>query len=568
MSSTPDSSVAKEELEAAGMTAVEMDLRGVGRQLFGINSSLMQAKESACNTLYQYTEDLGDRLAAHAARALAVVLPNLGPRNAVAVQVVSAAVIPRLVGISGRRAAAAKAASAGDAVALVAEADAMLDASIRELCRVVSNISGDLGAALEAGGGDMEPACIAADSLSTLLGDHSGVQKPSPLSVTAEREMGAVRVLRDAVVASVRRTQVRFAKGAAGGRRNPLSGMTGAVDRVDREEQEGWEEDIINSAADGIGWVIKKRRESFIPIFESELKPLMLSLLAEGQSATGSTATLPSLPKPAPHKSFGLCVGIDILEHAGEPGRQAVLSALLPALVDGYRDEAASTRQTCAYGLGVAGEHGGPGFDVHAASCLQLLTELAQVTDPEDEDLLSVADNAVSGALRLIIHRVPALAESLGCRASDGKEAITSSTSFQSLMSTLLARLPLTTDVTEAHDCHRRIVALANALDPTVLGGSKAPLVARLVTAIARMMVYQTSPHEEAMADETEEKMWERQLVDPKTRMEAERALGVLQGKFALPFKKAWSALDDETMTMAQTPTASFGPVRSNARSV
>lgn len=87
MSSAPDSVNAKEELEAAGMTAIEMDLRGVGRQLFGVNTSLMQAKESACKTLYQYTGDLGDSLAPHAASTLSVVLPNLGPRNAVAVQV-------------------------------------------------------------------------------------------------------------------------------------------------------------------------------------------------------------------------------------------------------------------------------------------------------------------------------------------------------------------------------------------------------------------------------------------------------------------------------------------------
>lgn len=85
----------------------------------------------------------------------------------------------------------------------------MLNASVDALCEVVSRISSDLGAALEAdGGGDMEPTCLAADSLSSLLGDHCKITDPSPVSLTAEREMTAVTVLRDAAAASMRRSEV------------------------------------------------------------------------------------------------------------------------------------------------------------------------------------------------------------------------------------------------------------------------------------------------------------------------------------------------------------------------
>ncbi|CAN0567928.1 unnamed protein product, partial [Ectocarpus sp. 12 AP-2014] len=96
-SNAPEAALAKDELEAEGLTAMAVDLRGVGRQVFGVNTSLMQAKESACKTLYQYTEDLGEGFAAHAAETLAVVIPNLGPRNAIGVQVISSAIVPKLV---------------------------------------------------------------------------------------------------------------------------------------------------------------------------------------------------------------------------------------------------------------------------------------------------------------------------------------------------------------------------------------------------------------------------------------------------------------------------------------
>lgn len=587
VSSTPDSTVAKEELEAAGMTAVEMDLRGVGRQLFGVNTSLMQAKESACNTLYQYTEDLGDGLSLLAPRALAVVLPNLGPRNAVAVQVVSAAIIPRLVGMASRRVAVMMASGASEASAMVAEADRMLASSVQELCEVVSNISKDLGAALEAGGGDMEPACIAADSLSTLLSDHCNVKKPSPLTLSAEREMMAIRTLRDAAIASMRRSQIRCRKGGNGsggrdGGRHPLSGLTGAVDSADREEQEAWEDDLMTSAVDGIGWVIKKRQESFVPIFESELKPLIVPLLIGDQSPPCEAGSQPLDGKtPSSHKLFGLCMGIDILEHCGESGRRSIFTALLPALVHACADEAASTRQACAYGLGVAGEFGGPEFDPHASSALQLLITLSQGADPEDEDSLSVVDNAVSAAVRLVISRASTLATSLGVGGTGGGKVplpranLVSAPAFVSLMSSLLARLPLTTDVAEGHDCHRRIVALTKALDPIVLGGEKGLLVNQLVGVIAGMMVYQASPQEQGEMDccstgacpakESEEQMWSRQLVDRETRENAGQALGLLRDRFKLSFDTAYAALEDRTRSMVQLPSSRFPPCRANS---
>ena len=131
VSSASSAATAREQLEEAGLTPLEMDVRGLGRQLFGVNTSLMQAKESACRALFQYTDDLGEGFAAHARETLLAVLPNLGPRNAVAVQVVSAAIVPRLVGMVSRRASDF----------LTGEAQTILDLSIRSLCEVRFSLS-------------------------------------------------------------------------------------------------------------------------------------------------------------------------------------------------------------------------------------------------------------------------------------------------------------------------------------------------------------------------------------------------------------------------------------------
>lgn len=498
-------------------------------------------------------------------------------------QVVSAAIVPRLVGMASRRPEAAA----------VAEAQAMLDASVDALCEVVSRISGDLGVALEAGGvGDMEPACIAADALSTLLGDHCKLKDPSVLSVGAEREMTAVTVLRDAAAASMRRSDVRASLGTGGGvgrgQHHPLVGMTGAVDAADEEEQEEWEEDILTSAVDGIGWIIKGRKEAIVPTFEALLKPVVLPLLMEaegtdqqpaGPPSSSSLATLPS------QKSFGLCMCIDVLEHCGEPGRQSVFPALLPALVQGCTDEVSSTRQACVYGLGVAAEHGGVEFDVTAPAALNLLVSLTQGPDSEVDQNLSVTDNAVSAALRLVFTRLPALAApffggniALGSETSGSTSmaAVTSCPAYVSLLSALLGKLPLCTDIAEGHDCHRRVVSLAAALDPRVVGGGDAgQLISPLVTALARMIAYQLSSHEQIslMAGaggfngggacgerESEDKLWERQFVDRETREEAERAVAGLRERFPGHFEVAWAGLEEEGKQALQMRTSSIQP--------
>lgn len=360
LSNAPDADAATREFEAAGLTAMAMDLRGVGRQVFGVNTSLMQAKESACKTLYQYTEDLGEGFASHAAGTLSVVLPNLGPRNAVGVQVVSAALVPRLVGLAARRAEAAVTAAGGragagagtgGAVEWVREAQAMLDASVDALTEMVSRLGGDSGDGRGGGSGqqeepvekgDQERACVVADSLSNLLEgrcSNGGDEAAGGLRVSDEKLSSTVAVLRDVAAASIRRTRTRLATSAAASA-GGLGGMTGAVDATELAELEEGEEEMLVSVADATGWMIKGRKAAFLPTFEAVMRPLVLPLL---DSTAAAAAALPSS-----HRSFGLCMAIDVLEHTGEGGRRAVFpEPLLPALLQGCREDepAASTRQ-------------------------------------------------------------------------------------------------------------------------------------------------------------------------------------------------------------------------------
>lgn len=566
VSSASNIDSAKEEMEAAGLNPVEMAIRGIGRHLFGVNTSLMQAKESACKTLYQYTDDLGDGFAPHAVDTLAVVLPNLGPRNAIAVQVVSAAIVPKLLGMACRRAVALV--DEGEtARALLVEAASMLDAAVHGLSKVISRMTGEQGQTVETGG-DMEPACIAADSLASLLGEYSKAKYPPPLVVTQKGVLTAVTVLRDAAIGSMRRSEVRAAAAAGGpggpggvGHHDPSTRLTGVVDSAEREELDAWEEDLLTSALDGIGWMIKEGREAFVPMFESMLKPLVFPLLRLEEEDEEENSVTPRVPMPPSHRSFGLCMCIDVLEHGGAQGRLSVFPTLLPALMRGCHDEDSSTRQACAYGLGVAAEFAGEEMGPQIPEVLHLLLGLvAQGRDSdeeEDSDIASVTDNAVSAAFRVVFKHPAVLAESFaGHPPKDMSEA---AAQLRPFLSPLLGALPLKADVAEGHDCHRRIIDLALARNELLLGGSSGYHVAELLSAMAGMMSYQPSPQEEYRGagkggscrggcgqTESEDEMWARQLVDRETRATAEKVVLSLKEAFPATFEKTWVGLGAE----------------------
>lgn len=559
VSTASSAATAREQLEEAGLTPLEMDLRGLGHQVFGVNTSLMQAKESACRTLFQYTEDLGEAFTPYAARALALVLPNLGPRNAVAVQVVSAAIVPKLVTMVRRGVLYGAGGDRGQNEVLL-----MMEGSICALCEVVSRIEGDLG---ETGSeltgtaaANMEPACIAADSLSTLLEEHyfgtiaAKHGGDSSYSVTSSATLSAVeiemvRVLRDAARGSMMRGKARA---RAVETQNMLAGgMTAAVDLAEREEQETWEADLMTSSVDGIGWVMKGRREGFLPVFESMLKPDVLALLQQLQSQPKSM--------PASHQSFALCLSIDVLEYCGEGGRRSIFGALLPALLRGCGgggdDEKdgipPSTSQACAYGLGVAGDMGGKEFDAFSAEAFRLLMCLVEryrgQVEGGVETFSCVKDNAVSAMLRLVFSRPDPIAASLSAGMATGE--LPQQQCLATVIKNLLGMLPLSEDVIEGQDCHRRVVDLVCLGNRIILGGESGGNVSELVRALGGMMVYQPGD------EDGEERLWERQLVDKETRKKAEIAVESLRNGFPQKFKEAWTSLGEDIRLALRTPT-------------
>lgn len=248
----------------------------------------------------------------------------------------------------------------------------------------------------------------------------------------------------------------------------------------------------------------------------------------------------------------------------------------------------------CAYGLGVAAEVGGPGFGPHSAEALRLLLALiargragntagpAQEEDVDDDDRWengAVTDNAISAAFRLLFaHPGPV-------------GAAFAAAPMSAVVGTLLDALPIVVDVDEAHVCHGRVVGHAfsrhelffggggiGASDSSGASGYAAVVVPKLMAAFARMVRYQPSPEEGAAAataaaeggllppyarsggvygaGDSQEDLWERQLVDKETRQMAEEVLEGINSEYPKIFEEAWAGLGEEWRRALQTTTA------------
>ncbi|CAM9265669.1 unnamed protein product [Chrysoparadoxa australica] len=465
-----ESLTGKEDLAAQGYTAIECCVKGIGAQVFGVNTALMQEKEMACRTMFQYTEEMGTTLAPFAAEALASVLPNLGGANTVTVRNVSSAIVPRLLRLAWH--------------GKVPETHAMLAAAVTSLCEVISGGSAQ-------GTESLEPYCLAADALSESLKwwkqshDAEGPRVDQGLACL-ELDSDAVSQVVRTLLAAAKESVERSCK-----RRAHMQQEWEDFDieaRAEMEEEEDWETDALTSAVDGIGWVIKTRKEAMLQQFMQELWPFNCHLLQDGQ--------------PDSLRGFGLCMTVDVLEHCG-PQAQSIAPAFQQLLLRELETGKPDIQQTAAYGLGVQAAVGGSNFEPICADVVTVLLKIIQAAEVTEETAYA-RDNSISALLQVAIHWRAEVS-----RFMDVKE----------LMRAILSWLPLTSDLIEAHDCHRRIVELAEARDPLLFGSddSLSPMIAALLRAL---IVFQ--PREEewrgAAAEEDDEAMWERQLVDKATR--------------------------------------------------
>ena len=146
-----------------------------------------------------------------------------------------------------------------------------------------------------------------------------------------------------------------------------------------------WDDELMTSCIDAIGWLIKLHGANFLPVLQVSLMELTGGLLQHNQPQ---------------FRTAGICIVDDVIEHCGAE-TQPLIPTFLPFLMQALEDDEPSIRQCAAYGVGVLAEHGGDAFTQSVPDALQLLGAMVSTEGAREEDNAGATDNAVKAIMLL-----------------------------------------------------------------------------------------------------------------------------------------------------------------------
>lgn len=145
---------------------------------------------------------------------------------------------------------------------------------------------------------------------------------------------------------------------------------------------------ILSKISDIIHSLFKVYKSHFMPSFD-QIAPHFVQLLNPA--------------RPFTDRQWSLCVWDDVIEFCG-PDSVKYQEFFLKRLLEQIIDETAEVRQAAAYGAGLMAMNGGPGYAQACSSCIPLLVQV--ISDPESRAVenLQATENAISAVTKILKH--------------------------------------------------------------------------------------------------------------------------------------------------------------------
>lgn len=105
--------------------------------------------------------------------------------------------------------------------------------------------------------------------------------------------------------------------------------------------------------------------------------------------------------KPYTDRQWSLCVWDDVLEYCG-PESIKYQEFFLKRLIEQIIDETPEVRQAAAYGCGLMAVYGGPGYAQACASCIPLLIQVINDGESRSVENLQATENAISAVTKIL----------------------------------------------------------------------------------------------------------------------------------------------------------------------
>nr|CAG4640621.1 EOG090X00U8 [Eulimnadia texana] len=159
---------------------------------------------------------------------------------------------------------------------------------------------------------------------------------------------------------------------------------------IDEDDEDTY---ILSKISEVIHSLMSAYRSAFLPVLDS-LMPLIIRLLGP--------------ERPWPDHQWGICIFDDIIEFAG-PDSVKYQELFLQPLLNALADKSPEVRQAAAYGWGVLGMCGGPVFAGACAQAIPRLVEMINAADSRNVENINPTENAISAITKILKYNSSAL---------------------------------------------------------------------------------------------------------------------------------------------------------------
>lgn len=264
----------------------------------------------------------------------------------------------------------------------------------------------------------------------------------------------AVTLLDKTMVEHFKRAEERAGK-RAGGEEDYDEGVEEQLE--DENEEDVY---ILSKVGDLVHAMFSTHGEAFLPAFE-KLLPLFSKLLEP--------------TRPWSDLQWGLCIFDDLIEYTGGTSLK-YQEVFLARLMGSIAHTQPEVRQAAAYGCGVMGQNGGPGYAQICCQAVPLLVELIQHPEARAVENINPTENAISAVTKILKFNGSAC-------------------NMDQILPVWLNWLPVTEDVDEAPYVYGFLADLVQANSPHILGDNNANLP-RVVAIIAEAVAVDVLPKE------------------------------------------------------------------------
>eukprot|EP00949_MAST-11_sp_MAST-11-sp1_P002975 g2975.t1 len=351
----------QEKAIAKGLSTSILDVKGLGRKMIVLNTSVVFEKEQAVRAIFEYVDELEHHMLPFLDDIAKVVLPLVTDKFSPSVREVSVLVLPKLLH--------AAACGLRDGGGNAAATQNLLETAMAPiLTQLQKEVNREVLLSVAEAASMMMRVCYESGGMD----EYTCSLRPAVCKVPPKLAQACTHVFAE----SAKQSAARRVEKINEARQKQLD----AEDMELLEEELEEEDELLTNMVDSIGFLLKQHGPDFLPLFNQHVAPVFTNLL-----------------HPAADddlKFAAICVFDDVMEFCGESAAPH-LGTCAATMLAAVTSPNANLRRAAAYGVRVMAAKFPAAFAQVAAPALAGLLSVVTAQDAQDEENIGATENAV-----------------------------------------------------------------------------------------------------------------------------------------------------------------------------